>query len=127
MFGCRGSLSAELGGFLGAGDCQDRLNQAPAVLHVDRGDRRGAGPAAGLLERISGAVGAAAGDEDAPLPTRVTTLRPPLLAALLAEHTNVHRTRVKSTGKGSAKTEDFYDEEITPSAAVLAAVLARRS
>lgn len=51
----------------------------------------------------------------------VTPLRPPLLAALLAEHTELRKRR------HNPRTGEHHTEEVTPSAAVLSAVLARRS
>lgn len=74
-----------------------------------------------VLERVSGALDAVAGDEDAPLPVSVSPLRPPLLASLLAEHACVDRRRLHT------RTGEELTEEITPSQTVLSAVLARRS
>ncbi len=74
-----------------------------------------------VLERVSGALDAVAGDEDAPVPVSVSQLRPPLLAALLAEHACVQRRRVHP------RTGQDITEEVTPAQAVLSAVLARRS
>ena len=74
-----------------------------------------------VLEQISGTAQVAAGDEDVTLPVRPTTLRPPLLARLLAEEVEVYATRMERGGSGT------YDEEVTPSAAVLGAVLARQT
>ncbi|WP_426561391.1 hypothetical protein ACPPVT_14450 [Angustibacter sp. McL0619] len=74
-----------------------------------------------VLERVSGALDAVAGDEDAPLPMSVTPLRPPLLAGLLAEHADVSRRRLHP------RTGESMLEEVTPSQSVLSAVLARRS
>jgi hypothetical protein len=74
-----------------------------------------------VLESVSGAAEVAAGDEDVPMPVRPTVLRPPVLARLLAQHTEVYRPRQKAGGGAS------YDEETMPSTAVLAAVLARQS
>jgi len=75
-----------------------------------------------VLEYVSGAAEISAGDEDVPMPVRITTLRPPLLAALLAEHAEVYRLRATAGAK-----KEFYEEETTPPAAVLGAVLARQS
>ncbi|MGL4174316.1 MAG: hypothetical protein ACRCTR_09675 [Actinomycetota bacterium] len=74
-----------------------------------------------ILERVSGALDAVAGDEDAPVPVSVTPVRPALLAALLAEHTQLHRVR------HNPRTGDEVTEEVTPGPTVLGAVLARRS
>lgn len=74
-----------------------------------------------VLERVSGTAEVAAGDEDVTLPVRPTTLRPPLLARLLAEEVEVYQASNKRGGGGT------YDEEVTPSAAVLGAVLARQT
>lgn len=74
-----------------------------------------------VLERISGTAEVAAGDEDVTLPVRPTTLRVALLARLLAEEVEVYATRMERGGSGT------YDEEVTPSAAVLGAVLARQT
>jgi hypothetical protein len=73
-----------------------------------------------VLEVVSGAAGPTAGDEDAPLPLAASPLRPPLLAALLAEHADVIRLRVNERG-------EQVDEEVSPPGHVLAAVLARQS
>ena len=74
-----------------------------------------------VLESVSGSAEVAAGDDDVPLPLRPTVLRPPILARLLAQQADVHRPRQKAGGG------QLYDEEVTPSNAVLAAVLARQS
>ena len=74
-----------------------------------------------VLERISGTAEVAAGDEDVTLPVRPTTLRVALLARMLAEEVEVYATRMERGGSGT------YDEEVTPSAAVLGAVLARQT
>ena len=55
------------------------------------------------------------------LPVRPTARRPPLLARLLADEVEVFQTANKRGGGGA------YDEEVTPSAAVLGAVLARKT
>lgn len=83
-----------------------------------------------VLEAVSGALEVSAGDEDANLPVRVTTLKPPVLAGQLAEHAEVYRTRAtpgaKGTSSGAGGKGEFYDEEVTPSPMVLGAVLARQ-
>ena len=73
------------------------------------------------VEKVSGTPGAAAGDEDSPLPVTASEVRAPELAALLAEHTNTYRIRTRKTESGSTET---YEEEITPQTAVLNAALA---
>jgi len=73
-----------------------------------------------VIEVVSGAAGPTAGDEDVPLPLAASPLRPPLLAALLAEHVNVVRLRIDEQGGQT-------DEEVSPPASTLAAVLARQS
>ncbi|MBP2330636.1 hypothetical protein JOF56_011021 [Kibdelosporangium banguiense] len=73
-----------------------------------------------VVEAVSGTGDVTAGDKDAPLPLKISTLRPPLLASLLAEHAEVVRTRVDEKG-------ETRDEEFLPSGSVLAAVLARQS
>jgi hypothetical protein len=73
-----------------------------------------------VMEAVSGAAGPTAGDEDVPLPLVASPLRPPLLAALLAEHADVVRGRVNERG-------EQVDEEVCPPGPVLAAVLARQS
>jgi hypothetical protein len=64
-----------------------------------------------VLQAVSGAGDVTAGDEDVPLPLTVSVLKAPLLAGLLAEHTNVLED------KG----------EVSPKRDLLTAVLARRS
>ena len=73
------------------------------------------------LTRVSGDSSAAglAPAEQPPLPVVSTSLTPDGLAALLAHHTYTHR--VKKTRDG-----DTYEEEITPPARTLSAVLSRR-
>ena len=73
------------------------------------------------VEKVSGTAGAAAGDEDSPLPVTASEVRAPELAALLAEHTNTYRIRTRKTENGSTQP---YEEEITPPTAVLNAALA---
>lgn len=70
------------------------------------------------IERVSGsAASAAALDADCELPVSATTITAPRLAGLLAEHTYTYRQR---------KVKDKWeDEEYTPPADVLAAVLSR--
>jgi hypothetical protein len=65
------------------------------------------------VERVSGTAGAAAGDEDAPLPVLATTLTAAKLAYLLAKHTYTYHY----TPKGK-------QEEYTPPREVLSAALA---
>ena len=73
------------------------------------------------VEKVSGTAGAAAGDEDSPLPVTASEVRAPELAALLAEHTYTYRIRSRKTADGGTET---YEEEITPPTAVLNAALA---
>ncbi|MFE3777888.1 hypothetical protein ACFXPA_07010 [Amycolatopsis sp. NPDC059090] len=73
-----------------------------------------------VVEEVSGAAGPTAGDDDAVLPLSASPLKPALLAGLLAEHTNVIQPKVNEKGEN-------YDVEVSPPAAVLAAVLARQS
>jgi hypothetical protein len=64
-----------------------------------------------VVEPVSGAGNVTAGDQDVQLPLRVSVLRPPLLAGLLAQH-----------------VELFNDKgEITPRRDVLAAILSRQA
>lgn len=67
------------------------------------------------VERVSGTVGADAGDEDAPLPVAATTMTAPTLAHLLAQHTYTFRVAPKGVV-----------EEFTPPREVLSAALAPR-
>jgi hypothetical protein len=67
-----------------------------------------------VIEAVSGA-GPTGGDDDVRLPLSATPLRPALLASLLAEHVEV---------VGLAKDDE---EEVSPPASVLSAVLARQS
>jgi len=86
-----------------------------------------------VLEHVSGSAEVGAGDEDVPMPVRPTALTPPLLARLLAEHAEVFQrraiktTQTGSNGTGGDNARSTYDEETTPPAAVLAAVLSSRS
>ena len=73
------------------------------------------------VEKVSGTAGAAAGDEDSPLPVTASEVGAPELAALLAEHTYTYKIRSRKTENGGPET---YPEEITPSTAVLNAALA---
>jgi len=75
------------------------------------------------IEKVSGTPGAAAGDEDSPLSVTASEVRAPGLALLLAEHTYTYRLRSRKTTGGSAET---YEEEVTPPASALAAVLASK-
>lgn len=73
-----------------------------------------------VLERISGTLRVAAGDEDAPIPVRPFELRPARLAGLIAEQVDAYRVRkIKDR-------EETYEEEVMPSKSVLEAVLARK-
>ena len=74
-------------------------------------------------ERCPGTSGAAAGDEDSPLPVTASEVRAPELAALLAEHACTYRLRSRKTADGSTET---YEEEVTPQASALAAALASK-
>lgn len=71
------------------------------------------------IEAVSGTSVGGAIDEDSPLPLSADELSAARLAGLLAEHTFLHK--VKHTAKG-----DAYEEEITPPASELRAVLARK-
>ncbi|WP_432847100.1 hypothetical protein ACQPXB_40670 [Amycolatopsis sp. CA-161197] len=73
-----------------------------------------------VVEEVSGAADPTAGDDDVVLPLSSSTLKPALLAGLLAQHTDVVQSKVNEKG-------DTFDVEISPPAAVLAAVLARQS
>ena len=73
------------------------------------------------VEKVSGTQGAAAGDEDSPLPVIASDVRAAELAALLAEHTDTYRIRSRRAENGSTET---YEEEVTPPTAVLTAALA---
>ncbi|GGM65755.1 hypothetical protein GCM10012275_40450 [Longimycelium tulufanense] len=73
-----------------------------------------------VVEPVSGAGEVTAGDDDVPLPLAASPLRPPLLAALLAEHADVRRPEVDKNGQP-------LEVEVCPPGPVLAAVLARRS
>ena len=75
------------------------------------------------LSAVSGAVTAAAGDADSPLPVTAAAVSPASLAGLLAEHTHTFRRRARRADSGEPET---YEEETTPPRDVLAAVLARR-
>jgi hypothetical protein len=75
-----------------------------------------------VLEQVSGAADPAAGDDDVALPLSISVLKPPLLAGLLAEHTEVIKMRPDKESAGG-----FEEVEVSPSGAELTAVLARRS
>lgn len=75
------------------------------------------------IEKVSGTPGAAAGDEDSPLPVTASEVRAAELAALLAEHTCTYRLRSRKTADGGTET---YEEEVTPPASTLAAALASK-
>ena len=89
-----------------AGEIPDTYVSGGGVVHV---------------ERISGAAIGASGDEDSPLPVTASLVGPAELAALLADHTYTYRVRSRKDGSGKPET---YEEEVTPSAASLAAALA---
>ena len=73
------------------------------------------------VEKVSGTAGAAAGDEDSPLPVTASEVGAPELAALLAEHTYTYKIRSRKTENGGPET---YAEELTPPTSVLNAALA---
>lgn len=73
------------------------------------------------VERVSGAVTGASGEEDSPLPVTASKVDSPGLAALLAAHTHTYRVRSRKDQKGK---EETYNEEITPPPGALAAALA---
>jgi hypothetical protein len=76
------------------------------------------------VEEISGTASSrVSGDEDAPLPVAAAPLTPASLSLLLADKTFTYRIQSR---KGSGKGETF-EEEVTPVANALAAVLARRT
>lgn len=73
------------------------------------------------VEEVSGTtVTKVQGDEDSLLPVTSTTITPPLLARLLAEHTYTYKVMRPKDGNP-------YRVETTPSAAALAAALAGKS
>lgn len=76
------------------------------------------------VERISGAVAAVAGDDDAPLPVTASVLNSANLAALLAEYTYTYATRSRKDSAGKTET---YEVECTPHGASLSAALARKT
>ncbi|MBB5872008.1 hypothetical protein F4553_005387 [Allocatelliglobosispora scoriae] len=76
------------------------------------------------MEQISGDVAGTAADEDSPLPVTASPIDPPVLAGLLAEHAHVYRRRSRKTSTGSVET---FEEETTPAAGVLSAVLAGKT
>ena len=73
------------------------------------------------VQTVSGSATAAGIGEDAPLPMASAALTPAGLARLLAEHTITYRRRARRTAAGGV---EFFNEEYTPPASVLAAVLA---
>ncbi|WP_198961615.1 hypothetical protein [Pseudonocardia sp. MH-G8] len=73
-----------------------------------------------VIEAVSGAPRPLAGDETAPLPLAITSLRPPLLGHLLAQHAYVVRREQGRDG-------NMVNVETSPSQTVLAEVLAPRS
>lgn len=70
------------------------------------------------VERVSGSAQATSTDADSALPVAAATLTAPRLAGLLAEHTYTYRNRLVK--------EKWEEEEYTPPADVLSAVLSRR-
>jgi hypothetical protein len=76
------------------------------------------------VEEVSGSANALAGDEDSPLPVTASEVGSAALAALLAAHTFTYRTKTRKDRKGNQET---YEEEATPAAQSLAAVLARKT
>jgi hypothetical protein len=72
------------------------------------------------VEAVSGTTVGHAVDEDSPLPMAAAEVTPARLAALLAEHTFTFATRKAAKG-------DLEEQEVTPTAAQLQAVLARRT
>jgi len=83
-----------------------------------------AGGALVHAEQVSGALESVAADEDAPLPIAASPLTSPTLAALLAEHAYVYRLRARRSEAGGT---ELVEEEITPAAGTLSAVLARKT
>ncbi|MCO8272837.1 hypothetical protein M1L60_19765 [Actinoplanes sp. TRM 88003] len=75
------------------------------------------------METVSGGLPSAA-DEDSPLPVAASQLNPAGLAALLAEHAHVYRTKHRKNAAGEMEP---YDEECTPPREVLSAVLAGKT
>lgn len=102
---------------------------APATIRalrtaIDTGQIPGTYVSSGrvvAVEQVSGTPGAAAGDEDSPLPVTASGVRAPELAALLAAHTFTYRMRARKNDSGEIET---YPEEITPPPNVLTAALA---
>jgi hypothetical protein len=76
------------------------------------------------VEEVSGTAGAAAGNEDSPLPVAASEVGPPVLAGLLAEHTFTYRSKTRKDDDGN---EVPYREEVTPPTPVLAAALAQKT
>lgn len=76
------------------------------------------------VEEVSGSATALAGDDDSPLPVTAGEITAASLAALLAEHTFTYREKTRKTKDGGSEK---YQEEATPGAQSLAAVLARKT
>jgi hypothetical protein len=74
------------------------------------------------METISGHTSPAT-DEDCPLPVTATAITAATLAALLAEHTYVHRLRSRKTDGAT----EIYEEEVTPPRDILSSVLAGKT
>ena len=68
------------------------------------------------VERVAGTAGVISGDDDAPLTVAASVVKPPKLAALLADHTFTFQAR-----------KDGSSQEVTPPANALAATLARKN
>ncbi len=75
------------------------------------------------VEEVSGAATALAGDEDSPLPVVASEVKPPELAALLAQHTFTYKKRPGKEKSGEARVDEG---EVTPAPALLAAALAAK-
>ena len=73
-----------------------------------------------VVEAVSGAADPTSGDDDVALPLVASPLKPPLLASLLAQHTEVVSTELD-------RNKQAMDAEVTPPVQVLAAVLSGRS
>ncbi|GGK39627.1 hypothetical protein GCM10010124_35360 [Pilimelia terevasa] len=76
------------------------------------------------MEEVSGGLASVAADEDSPLPVSASTVTPPVLAGLLAQHAYVYRMRARKSEGGSVET---YEEEMTPPRETLSAVLAGKT
>lgn len=72
------------------------------------------------IERVSGTL-AVDLDSDSPISVVPTKIAPPLLAALLANHTFTYETRTRKDKDGNP---EFFTQEVTPAPGVLAAALA---